>query len=185
MDKCYWHSSPFMLTASLLNLLLLDQEYCTRSRYQGHGQVTNKLFRIISFLMTSSYIQRRYKIADSERNAVENARVIWLRRYCRSVGQSLLLNRHLVRVGPCCHALGAISSADSVMVKFGFVIYTYYVYIYIWIRHVTGQAYFCLSDWINHIHIDGLVQERQNSSVLAMELRLSCTNPSTCAFAVL
>ena len=27
-------------------------------------------------------------------------------------------------------------------------------------------------------HIDGLVQERQNSSVLAMELRLSCINPS-------
>ena len=29
-------------------------------------------------------------------------------------------------------------------------------------------------------HIDGLVQERRNSSALAMELRLSCTNPSTC-----
>ena len=28
------------------------------------------------------------------------------------------------------------------------------------------------------IHIDGFVQERHNSSVLAMELRLSCTNPS-------
>ena len=27
-------------------------------------------------------------------------------------------------------------------------------------------------------HIDGLVQERRNSSALAMELRLSCTNPS-------
>ena len=26
--------------------------------------------------------------------------------------------------------------------------------------------------------IDGLVQERHNSSALAMELRLSCTNPS-------
>ena len=26
--------------------------------------------------------------------------------------------------------------------------------------------------------IDGLVQERRNSSALAMELRLSCTNPS-------
>ena len=25
---------------------------------------------------------------------------------------------------------------------------------------------------------DGLVQERRNSSALAMELRLSCTNPS-------
>ena len=27
------------------------------------------------------------------------------------------------------------------------------------------------------LHIDGLVQERRNSSALAMELRLSCTNP--------
>ena len=29
-------------------------------------------------------------------------------------------------------------------------------------------------------HLDGLVQERRNSSALAMELRLSYTNPSTC-----
>ena len=28
------------------------------------------------------------------------------------------------------------------------------------------------------LHIDGLVQERRNSSALAMELRLSCTSPS-------
>ena len=28
------------------------------------------------------------------------------------------------------------------------------------------------------VHLHGLVQERRNSSVLAMELRLSCTNPS-------
>ena len=27
-------------------------------------------------------------------------------------------------------------------------------------------------------HTNGLVQERRNSSALAMELRLSCTNPS-------
>ena len=27
------------------------------------------------------------------------------------------------------------------------------------------------------MHIDGLVQERRNSSALAMELHLSCTNP--------
>ena len=30
----------------------------------------------------------------------------------------------------------------------------------------------------HHWNIDGLVQERRNSSALAMELRLSCTNPS-------
>ena len=28
------------------------------------------------------------------------------------------------------------------------------------------------------VHIDGLVQERRNSSALAMKLRLSCSNPS-------
>ena len=28
-----------------------------------------------------------------------------------------------------------------------------------------------------HHHFDGLVQERRNSSALALELRLSCTNP--------
>ena len=28
------------------------------------------------------------------------------------------------------------------------------------------------------LYFDGLVQERRNSSALAMELRLSCTNPS-------
>ena len=28
------------------------------------------------------------------------------------------------------------------------------------------------------LHIDGLVQDRRNSSALAMEVRLSCTNPS-------
>ena len=31
--------------------------------------------------------------------------------------------------------------------------------------------------WFN-VHIDGLVQERRNSSALAMELCLSCINPS-------
>ena len=30
------------------------------------------------------------------------------------------------------------------------------------------------------LHIEGLVQERRNSSALAMELRLSCTNPPMC-----
>ena len=36
-----------------------------------------------------------------------------------------------------------------------------------------------LSNIVFHSHIDGLVQERRNSSALAMELRLSCINPST------
>ena len=30
----------------------------------------------------------------------------------------------------------------------------------------------------DHVHINGLVQERHNSSALAMELHLSCINPS-------
>ena len=34
--------------------------------------------------------------------------------------------------------------------------------------------------WPDRAHIDGLVQERHNSSALAMELRLSCINPSIC-----
>ena len=29
-------------------------------------------------------------------------------------------------------------------------------------------------------HVDGLVQERRNSSALAVELSLSCINPSMC-----
>ena len=33
-------------------------------------------------------------------------------------------------------------------------------------------------DVLLHYYADGLVQERRNSSALAMELRLSCTNPS-------
>ena len=31
-------------------------------------------------------------------------------------------------------------------------------------------------------HIDGLMQKRRNSSANALELRLSCTNPSLCRF---
>ena len=31
-----------------------------------------------------------------------------------------------------------------------------------------------------HAHIDGLVQERRNSTANALELCLSCTNPSIC-----
>ena len=34
--------------------------------------------------------------------------------------------------------------------------------------------------YLTHKHIGGLVQERRNFSALAIELRLSCSNPSTC-----
>ena len=37
----------------------------------------------------------------------------------------------------------------------------------------------CYEQPNNHIHIDGLVQERRNSIANALELRLSSTNPST------
>ena len=33
---------------------------------------------------------------------------------------------------------------------------------------------------IEYDYVDGLVQGRRNASALAMELRLSCTNPSMC-----
>ena len=36
----------------------------------------------------------------------------------------------------------------------------------------------CIVQDLYKAYIGGLVQERRNSSALAMELRLSCTNPS-------
>ena len=39
---------------------------------------------------------------------------------------------------------------------------------------------FC-SDIHNGLQVDGLVQERRNSSALPMELRLSCINPVMCS----
>ena len=39
--------------------------------------------------------------------------------------------------------------------------------------------------WEKMFHIDGLVQERCNSSALAMELHLSCINPSICTCSML
>ena len=49
--------------------------------------------------------------------------------------------------------------------------------------HIDGFLYrsrgYCLGSHFN-IHIDGFVQERCNSSALAMELHLSCINPSIC-----
>ena len=35
-----------------------------------------------------------------------------------------------------------------------------------------------INEHIDNTYFDGLVQERHNSNALAMELRLSCTNPS-------
>ena len=46
------------------------------------------------------------------------------------------------------------------------------------LQHVNTE--FCL--WMTIAYTDGLVQERRNSSALAMELRLACTNPSICTF---
>ena len=41
------------------------------------------------------------------------------------------------------------------------------------------QANTWMDDDFIYLHIDGLMHERRNSSVLAMELCLSCINPST------
>ena len=41
------------------------------------------------------------------------------------------------------------------------------------------DVYICESRSV-HLHIDGLVQEKRNANVLAMELRLSCIKPSIC-----
>ena len=53
--------------------------------------------------------------------------------------------------------------------------------VYSWYQGLlTNYAYFIEKWSLKHmyVYIDGLVQERCNSSALAMELRLSCTNPS-------
>ena len=50
----------------------------------------------------------------------------------------------------------------------------FYIQNYVWLHRI-----FC-SGFISQNDIDGLVQERPNSSALAMELRLSCTNLSIC-----
>ena len=42
------------------------------------------------------------------------------------------------------------------------------------------HIFVCLSPDIYQLYFDGLVQERCNSSALAMALCLSCTNPSIC-----
>ena len=48
--------------------------------------------------------------------------------------------------------------------------------------HLSDQQFYCILRCDIYIrgftvYIDGLVQERRNSNALAMELRLSCTNP--------
>ena len=48
-----------------------------------------------------------------------------------------------------------------------------------WLEWVTGCIYVLSKSTDN---VDGLVQERRNSSALAMESRLSCTNPSICSW---
>ena len=47
--------------------------------------------------------------------------------------------------------------------------------------HLPGVhlSYLCFQNNDSY-RLDGLMQERRNSIVLAMELRLSCTNPSIC-----
>ena len=53
-----------------------------------------------------------------------------------------------------------------------------------WSLACVGQVTLQRKRGCNVNHIDGLVQERRDSSALAMELRLSCTKPSLCHFVV-
>ena len=48
------------------------------------------------------------------------------------------------------------------------------------VSSVSGMQTAELISWSSVYHHDGLVQERRNSSALAMDLRLSCTHPSIC-----
>ena len=50
---------------------------------------------------------------------------------------------------------------------------------------IWGAATYPRVRYVRQAHIDGLVQERRNSSALAMELRLSCTNLSRCPQVIL
>ena len=52
----------------------------------------------------------------------------------------------------------------------------------LWLTIVTSTNISCLRSFISFLrgHIDELLQERRNSSALAMELRLPCSNPSIC-----
>ena len=60
-------------------------------------------------------------------------------------------------------------------------VYTWYAHSGLWHHDVmVPKKLPFLSDWplFHKNHINGLVQERHNSSALAMELCLCCTNPS-------
>ena len=46
----------------------------------------------------------------------------------------------------------------------------------------TSKRSFPISHWHYHLYVNVLVQERCNSSALAMELCLSCTKPSMCCW---
>ena len=60
---------------------------------------------------------------------------------------------------------------------------TYHVVVLIYNRSIISSKYCLLS--LSKLCIHGLVQERRNSSVSALELRLSCTNPSVCFWSLL
>ena len=48
------------------------------------------------------------------------------------------------------------------------------------VSSVSGMQTAELISWSSVYHHDGLMQERRNSGALAMQFRLSCTNPSIC-----
>ena len=57
---------------------------------------------------------------------------------------------------------------------------TWYAYVELW-QSGYSLAYSYISHIYIYIYVDGLVQERCNSIAKALELHLSCTNPSICS----
>ena len=51
------------------------------------------------------------------------------------------------------------------------------LYVLIHLSKYIVESWLCSTDGRLHCHFDGLMQERHNSSALAMELCLSCINP--------
>ena len=77
--------------------------------------------------------------------------------------------------------LVSISSMSTVWdwSKYGQGSISWNVFLTIESEHSYCYAITNLWNWVSYTSI-GLVQERRNSSALAMELRLSCINPSKC-----
>ena len=79
------------------------------------------------------------------------------------------LTINVINLSYCCHIFPWLCIWGSCIVLFSCSLYV-----------DPGKAGCCFHCYCAGYDIDGLVQERCNSSALAMELHLSCTNPSIC-----